>query len=220
MKVKLQARDGHSFTAYRATPDALPKAGLVIIQEIFGVNIHIRDVVDGYARAGYAAIAPQLFDRVQPDLELGYDGDDVTRGRETRVQLGFDNPVLDIAACIDLLREEGLATGVVGYCYGGALAWLSAARIDGLGAAIGYYGTAAQFKDEAPKCPVQLHYGELDSMIPHSDGEQLSGMYDQVEAYVYPADHGFNCDRRASYHEESAALALERSLSFFGKHIG
>lgn len=219
MGLTVTARDGHEFGAYRADPDGAVKGGIVVIQEIFGVNIHIRDVTDGFAQAGYAAIAPHIFDRVERGLELGYTGDDVARGRDTRAKLGFDDPILDIAACVEILKGEGLKVGTVGYCYGGALAWLSAARIDGLSAAVGYYGTAANFKDEAPKCPVLLHYGEKDQMIPHSDADLLKAMYRNVDAHVYPADHGFNCDRRGSYHKASADIALDRTLAFFGEHL-
>lgn len=213
--IDLTASDGHSFKAYRADPAGTPKAGVVIIQEIFGVNRHIRSVVDRFAADGFVAIAPQIYDRHAPDTELGYSDEEVEQGRAVRVEVGFDNPVLDIAAATACLTGEGLATFAIGYCYGGALAWLSASRVTGLSGAIGYYGTAAAFREEAPGCPVLLHYGELDAMIPHTDGDSLVQQYpEMVEAYVYPAGHGFNCDLRGSYHAASADLALDRTLSF------
>ncbi len=219
MKLTLTAKDGHEFGAYRAEPSGTPKAGIVVIQEIFGVNSHIRTVVDSYAKSGYVAIAPQIFDRIKPDLELGYEGSDVVAGRQARMDLGFDAPLLDIQATVDLLISENIPVGVVGYCYGGALAWRSAAKVTDLSATICYYGAAATFKDEAPACPVLLHYGEKDAMIPSSDATLLSGLYPMVEAHVYPADHGFNCDQRASHHAPSAALAMERSLAFLHRHL-
>lgn len=216
--IALRASDGHEFNAYRADAAGTAKAGIIVIQEIFGVNRHIRSVADRYAALGYTAIAPQIYDRYAPDTELGYEEADVEKGRALRVEVGFDNPVLDIAAAAKSLQDEGLKVFTVGYCYGGALAWLAAARVPELAGAIGYYGTAAAFKDEAPHCPVLLHYGQFDGMIPSSDGAMLASLHSGVDAHVYPADHGFNCDLRGSYHAESADLALERSLAFLDAH--
>ncbi|MDF1748835.1 MAG: dienelactone hydrolase family protein [Alphaproteobacteria bacterium] len=218
--ITLTAIDGFTLKAYRADPEGDVRGGIVVIQEIFGVNSHIRSVVDGFAAEGYSVIAPQIYDRSAPDIELGYTPEDVQKGRDIRAELGFDKPLLDLQAAVSLLKSEGLAVGTVGYCYGGALAWRSAAKLEGLSAAIGYYGGAAMFKDEAPKCPVLMHYGEKDPMIPSTDGAMLAGLYSNVEAFVYPADHGFNCDQRSSYDGPSAALALERSLSFFQDYLG
>lgn len=219
--ITLTAIDGFVSKAYRADPVGDMRGGIVVIQEIFGVNGHIRSVADGYAAQGYSVIAPQLYDRSAADIELGYTQEDVQKGRDIRVELGFDKPLLDLQAAVSLLKSEGLAVGIVGYCYGGALAWRSAAKLEGLSAAVGYYGSAATFKDEAPQCPVLLHYGEKDAMIPSTDGAMLADLYpNRVEAFVYPADHGFNCDQRASYDGPSAALALERSLFFFQDYLG
>lgn len=219
-RVELISEDGFRFAGYRARPVGPAKGGVVVIQEIFGVNAHIRDVADGFAEQGYLTLAPQIYDRIEPNVELGYEGDDVQRGRDIRAELGFDTPVRDIAAAVRLLRADVAKVGTVGYCYGGALAWLTAARIPGLDAAVGYYGTAANFAEEAPACPVMLHYGEKDAMIPASDADDLKARYPEIETFVYPADHGFNCDMRASYDAESASLAYERTLEFFGKHLG
>ncbi len=218
--IVLDSADGHRFGAYRADPEESPRGGIVVIQEIFGVNRHIRSVADRFAALGYVAVAPQIFDRHQPDIELGYEGDDVQKGRDIRVAVGFDKPVLDIAAAVTSLKSEGLNVATVGYCYGGALAWLSAARIPSLDAAIGYYGTAAAFKDEAPTCPVMLHYGDLDEMIPSTDGAMLESLYPGVQSFVYPAGHGFNCDLRGSYHKDSAERALGRTMEFIAEHVG
>lgn len=223
--IHLTASDGHSLGAYRADPEGTPserapRGLIVVVQEIFGVNLHIRAVTDGFAADGYVAIAPQIFDRAEPDVELGYDAADVQRGRAIRMEVGFDGPVLDIAAAAALGAAEGLKVGVVGYCYGGALAWLAAARIDGLSAAIGYYGTAAAFKDEAPGCPVMLHYGDKDAMIPISDADDLKALYPDIQTFVYPADHGFNCDIRASHDAESATLARARTMALIGETVG
>ncbi|MDW3206311.1 MAG: dienelactone hydrolase family protein [Alphaproteobacteria bacterium] len=218
--IVLKASDGHQFGAYRADPEMPARGGVVVIQEIFGVNRHIRAVADRFAALGYVAIAPQIFDRHQPDVELSYEAEDVQKGRDIRVEVGFDNPVLDIAAAVSALKDEGLKAATVGYCYGGALAWLAAARIPALDASVGYYGTAAAFKDEAPTCPVMLHYGDLDGMIPSTDGAMLESMYPGVQSFVYPADHGFNCDLRSSYHAESAERALARTTAFLAEHVG
>lgn len=218
--IVLKAADGHQFGAYRADPEGPAKGGVVVIQEIFGVNRHIRSVADRFAAQGYATIAPQIYDRYEPDIELGYEADDVQKGRDIRVEVGFDNPVKDIAAAVSALKDEGHRVATVGYCYGGALAWLTAARISSLDAAIGYYGTAAAFKDEAPTCPVMLHYGDLDEMIPSSDGAMLESLYPGVQSFVYPAGHGFNCDLRGSYHRDSAERALERTMAFIQEHVG
>jgi carboxymethylenebutenolidase len=218
--IHLTATDGHAFGAYRADPAAAAKGVIVVVQEIFGVNRHIRDVADGFAADGFTAVAPQLFDRVERDVELGYDAPDFERGRALRTDLGFDVPILDIAAAAKIAEARGLKAAVVGYCFGGGLAWLSAARIPGLAAAVGYYGPAAAFRDEAPTCPVMLHYGERDSHIPVSDAADLKALYPEIETHVYPADHGFNCDLRASYDADSATIARSRTLSFLEKSLG
>lgn len=218
--IRLTASDGHSLGAYRADPEGEPRGLIVVVQEIFGVNAHIRSVADGFATDGYVAIAPFVFDRAEADVELGYEAADVERGRAIRMAVGFDGPVLDIAAAAKTGIVEGLKVGVVGYCYGGALAWLAAARVDGVAAAVGYYGTAAAFKDEAPKCPVMLHYGDKDAMIPTSDAEDLKALYPEIQTFVYPADHGFNCDLRASHDAQSAAQARTRTLTLFGEVLG
>jgi len=212
--VRLTADDGHVLNTYRAAPDGEPRAGLVLAQEIFGVNDHIRSVCDDYAAQGYLVLAPCLFDRKEPGIELGYSAETVDEGRGLKADIGWDGPVMDIKAGIDAL-EGAPKTGVVGYCWGGSLAWLSACRLE-LDAAVGYYGgQIIQFLDRAPEAPVLLLFGEVDYMIPLSDVEQITRAHPTVPVHVYPgADHGFNCDARDSYHPEAAAQALERTLAF------
>jgi len=219
-KLTLHAEDGHKLAAYRATPAGTPRAGLVVIQEIFGVNPHIRRVCDGFAAAGYVALAPALFDRVEPGYETGYAQDDVERGRNVRQKLGWDLMVTDTRAAVDALKKSGLKVVVVGYCMGGSMAWLAATRIPGIAAAVGYYGGAvAEFADETPRCPVLLHFGESDASIPRDHWDKIREAQPTVPMHIYPAGHGFNCDARGSFHEGSARLARERTLEFFKRHI-
>ena len=219
-KLTLHAEDGHKFSAYRAAPAGTPRGGLVIVQEIFGVNAHIRRVCDGFAGDGYVALAPALFDRVEPGYETGYGQDDVERGRNVRQKLGWDLMVQDTRAAVDALKKAGLKVGVVGYCMGGSMAWLSATRISGVAAAVGYYGGAvAEFADETPRCPVLLHFGESDTTIPREQWDKIREAQPTVPMHIYPAGHGFNCDARGSYHEPSARLARERTLEFLRRHM-
>lgn len=215
--IRLTAADGVTISAYRARPKGDPKGGVVVVQEIFGVNDHIRAVADGFAADGYEAIAPAIFDRVETGVEVGYDEPGFAKGREVRAKAGGDKPLLDITAAVTALPGK---VGVVGYCWGGSLAWLSATRLDGIACAIGYYGgQIAQFKDETPRCPVILHFGETDKSIPMSDVEAIAAAHPEVPIYIYPAGHGFNCDRRADYHPDSARMARQRTIGFLGENI-
>jgi carboxymethylenebutenolidase len=192
----------------------------VIVQEIFGVNGHIRKVCDGYAADGYVALAPALFDRVERGVDIGYTQADIERGRELRGKVGWDSMVTDIRAAVRHLQGEPLRVGVVGYCMGGSLAWLAATRIDGVAAAVGYYGGAiADFAGERPRAPVLLHFGETDQSIPSEHWDRIKAAHPEVPMHLYPAGHGFNCDARGSYHEPSARLARERTLEFLGRHL-
>jgi carboxymethylenebutenolidase len=218
-QMKLTANDGHALSAYRADPKGDARGAIVIIQEVFGVNDHVRGVCDGYAADGYTVIAPALFDRVKQDVELGYEGEDLTQGRELRGELGWDKPLLDVQAAVEALRPTG-KVAVIGYCFGGSVAWLSATRLK-LDAAVGYYGgQVADFIDEEPKCPVLLHFGETDAFIPVKNIDKIQERRPGIPLYRYPAGHGFNCESRADYHEESARLARERTLKFIRQHIG
>ncbi|HEX6243940.1 MAG TPA: dienelactone hydrolase family protein [Polyangiales bacterium] len=217
--IRLRSADGKELSAYRALPARQPKAGIVVIQEIFGVNPHIRRVADGYAEQGYEVLAPALFDRIEPGVEFAYDGDGIAKGRGLIQRLGWDAPLADIGAAAAALASNG-KVGVVGYCWGGTLAFLSAARVDGIAAAVGYYGTAISKQlDATPKVPTLLHFGEKDASVPPADIETIRRRQPELSIEVYPADHGFNCDARGSYHAPSAALALERTLAFFARHL-
>ena len=214
------AADGHSLSMYRADPAGEPRGALVIAQEIFGVNSHIRAVCDDYAAEGYVVIAPALFDRVEPGIELGYQPDDVTAGRAIREKVSLDEALADVEAAAKLVIGVG-RIGVVGYCWGGTVAWVAATRSRTFAAAVSYYGGGVpDLADEQPNCPVQLHFGEQDHAIPLAGVEKLQAAHPKLPVYIYPAGHGFNCDQRASYHAESARLARERTLTFLRQHVG
>ncbi len=218
--VKLKASDGHELDAYVARPSDAPIAGLVVVQEAFGVNSHIRSVADGYARDGFLAIAPAMFDRIERGVELGYEGDDRQRGIALARQINLDNAVKDVAAALQYLRDQELKkSGVIGYCFGGTMAWLAATRLDP-DAAVGYYGgNIANFAQENPRCPVMLHFGELDKHIPKEGIDKVQAAHPEVQIFWYEnADHGFNCNDRASYNPEAAKLARGRSLEFLKKY--
>ncbi len=219
---QLTASDGFTFGAYEALPAGKPKGAVLVIQEIFGVNAHVRAVADGYAQAGYVALAPQIFDRAEANVELGYtDQDEFQKGIKLAFQdLKMPQTLLDLQAGIDALAGYG-KVGVVGYCFGGLLTWLSACELKGVVAASAYYGGGiAKEATRAPKCPVMMHFGERDAHIPLTDVETIRAAQPGVQIFVYAADHGFNCDARGSYDAPSAKLALERTLAFFGQHLG
>jgi carboxymethylenebutenolidase len=218
--VKLKASDGHEFDAYVARPEGTPIAGLVVVQEVFGVNQHIRSVTDGYARDGFLAVAPALFDRYDRGVELSYSGEDMKRALSFIPRLDMDAAIRDTAAALAYVREQtGKKSGVIGYCFGGTIAWLAATRMDA-DAAVGYYGgRIGAFAEEQPKCPVMLHFGNKDQHIPKADVEKVNALHPEVPIFWYDADHGFNCDARASYDAPSAKLARERSLAFLKEHL-
>ena len=218
--VKLKADDGHELDAYISHPAGEPIAGLVVLQEAFGVNRHIRSVADGYAKDGFLAIAPALFDRIERGVELGYEGEDRQRGLALARQSNPADNVKDIAAALQYVREKtGRKVGVIGYCYGGTMAWLAATRLDPA-AAVGYYGGhIAHFATETPLAPVMLHFGKLDQHIPKEDVDKVQAAHPEVSIFWYEAGHGFNCNDRASYNADAAKLARERSLEFLKKHL-
>ncbi len=220
MRIELTAADGHRFSAYVAAPAGPPRGALVVVQEIFGVNPHIRSVADGFAAEGYLAIAPALFDRVERGVELGYGEADIQRGFALKTATGNDAPLLDIAAAVVHVKGAG-KVGVVGYCWGGLLSWLAACRLDGLAASVPYYGGG--MPDQAmlrPRCPVLAHFGEKDSHIPLASVEAFRTAQPGVTIELYPAPHGFNCDQRASYDAASAAQARQHTLAFLRRHLG
>ena len=216
--ISLQLKDGTRIGAYVAEPAGTPKAGLVVVQEIFGVNAHIRSVADRYAAQGYLAIAPALFDPVEPGVELNYDQEGVTKGQEYLGKLGFDRALAGVEAAAQEVKRAG-KVATVGYCWGGTVSYLSAIRL-GLPAISYYGGRNVQFVGEQAKAPLMFHYGLKDAHIGEADREAVRKANPTAEFHVYEADHGFNCDARGSYDAASAKLAMERSLAFLAKHVG
>lgn len=220
-KVTLHAADGHELSAYVARPDGKPVAGLVVVQEIFGVNAHIRSVADGFANEGFLAIAPALFDRIERGVVLAYEGADMQRAMGFIPKLNADQALADIAAAIEFAGvATGKKVGVIGYCYGGTMAWLAAAR-HRPAAAVGYYGgRISNYAGETLFAPVMLHFGRQDAHIPVEEVEKVQAAHPEVEVFWYDAGHGFNCDARGSYSKDAADEARGRSLSFLKKHLG
>jgi len=218
--IKLTASDGFQSGGYRAEPAGAPKGAIVVIQEIFGVNHHIRSVCDRLAGAGYVAIAPSIFDRIEPHFQSGYSADEVAVARKFVANPDWAAMLLDTQAAIDAVKNVG-PVGIIGFCLGGSIAYAAATKLKGLSAAIGYYGGAVvRFADDKPKVPTQLHFGEQDHGIPLTDVDTIKAKQPEVEVYVYPgAQHGFHCDERASYDKASADIAWPRSLEFFAKHL-
>ncbi|HET6552739.1 MAG TPA: dienelactone hydrolase family protein [Dyella sp.] len=203
--------------AYLAKPAGKPKGGIVVIQEIFGVNDHIRRVADGFAEAGYTAIAPSFFDHLETGVELGYNEEGYTRGKALVTELGLDRAVEDVASAAEAISSAG-RIGTVGYCWGGTVAMLAAMRL-GL-PSVSYYGARnVPFLGEKPKAPVMFHFGEKDKSIPPEMVEKHRQMLPQMDVFTYPADHAFNRDVGAQYDEASAKLAYSRTLAFFEKHL-
>jgi len=219
-KLTLTTSDKHTLGAYRADPAGQPKGGIVVIQEIFGVNHHIRALCDRFAAIGYTAIAPAVFDRFVRDFESGYTPDEIAHARSYLGNLNFDNMMKDIAAAADNIKSAGPA-GIVGYCMGGTASFLAACRVPGFKAAVAYYGgMIGKFADEKPNCPLQMHFGEKDEGIPMATVEEIKKKQPQAETYTYAgAPHGFSCDERASYRKEASDLAWSRTMAFFAKHL-
>ena len=217
----LTATDKHQLGAYRADPKGAPKGGIVVIQEIFGVNNHIRNVCDRFAEEGYVAVAPALFDRTQRDFQSGYSPPEIEKARAFIAKPDWDAMLRDTDAAIKEIKSVG-PLAIVGFCMGGTIAFLGATRLSGLSAAVCYYGgRIVAFADEQPKCAVQMHFGEKDQSIPLTDVETIKQKRPDCEIYVYKdAGHGFHCDERGSYHQGSAAIAWERTREFLKKHMG
>ena len=219
-QISIKMQDGFELSAYRSMPSAQSKGVVVVIQEIFGVNAHIREVADGYAAQGYSAIAPALFDRIERDIELGYAEADMGKGIELAFQgLEMAQTMQDLQSVVDYGAAQG-AVGVVGFCFGGLLTYLGACQLKGVAAASSYYGGGiAGVLDHQPKCPLIMHFGELDAHIPMTDVDKIKEADPRIPVHVYDADHGFNCDHRASYSEQAAELALQRTLAHFDQHL-
>ena len=213
------ARDGHEFSAYLASPTTATRGAVVVLQEIFGVNEHIRSVAEQYAAAGFLTIAPALFDRIGRNIELGYGPKDMEQGTGYRLQITDAKALLDIGAAVNVVRHSGRVARV-GYCWGGQLCWIGAGALP-VQAAVGYYTSRVWEKlERVPTCPIMLHYGERDQNIPPERIEEVRAACPAAQIFMYPADHGFNCSARASYDAPSAALAWERTQDFLKQHIG
>ena len=213
--IDLKAADGHAFKAYLAEPAERPRGAVVVVQEIFGVNSHIRSVADGYL-----VIAPAMFDRARRGFESGYTQAEIQAGVALMQKISWDDAMKDASAAVEAVSHAG-KVGIVGYCWGGAVAWLAAARIHGLAAAVPYYGGAIpSLNGERPQCPTMLHFGETDASIPLNQARAVAKSHPDVVTHFYAAGHGFNCDQRASYNAAAAKLARERTLAFFRKHVG
>ena len=225
--ITLTAADGAAIPAYVAQPEGAPRGAVVVLQEIFGVNSHIRAVADRWAAEGYLAVAPATFERVQSGVELGYAEADMATGfaLKTAVEALPGAGVLqDIQAAIDHAAQVGGGkVGIVGFCWGGLLAWRAACQLKGLSAAVVYYGggiTAEAEIARQPLCPVLAHFGDQDPWIPMAGILAFGQAHPEVEVHVYPASHGFNCDQRGAYNEAAAQTARERSLAFFAARLG
>ena len=219
--IELTTSDGHTLGAYKATPDGNPKGGVVVIQEIFGVNQHIRNVTDEFAKNGFVAVAPALFDRTEKGLELGYGQDDFQKGKETRGSLNDEGIQNDVQAAIDEAAKAG-KVGIVGYCFGGYVSWLAACKCNGLSAASTFYGGGIHAKrEDTPKVPVILNFGDNDGGIPLSQDHDIKEANPEIPCYVYDeAGHGFCCDDRESYNQGACERAHKRTLDHFASHVG
>jgi len=219
--ITLKSKDGFEFGAYVAEPQGKPRGAIVVIQEIFGVNHHIRSVTDRYAQLGYLAIAPALFDRGEKNFQSGYDGAAMDAARGMVGKIPLDQRLADTQAAIDAVKSAG-KVAVIGYCMGGSIAFLSATRLNGVSAGVGYYGgQIAQFASEKPKAPIMLHFGEKDQSIPLTDVDKIKASHPEAPIFVYAgAGHGFHCDERGSFNADAAQVAACRSQEFLAKHIG
>lgn len=224
--INLTAADGFVVPAYLAQPQGKPRAAVVVVQEIFGVNSHIRAVADGYAADGYLALAPATFERVKPGVELGYTDADMAAGFELKTAVAAlpgAGVLQDLQAAIDhAAQASGGKVGIVGFCWGGLLTWRAACLLNGLSAAVPYYGGGITAEEEIarqPGCPVMAHFGDQDHWIPMEGIEAFSKAHPEVQVHVYPANHGFNCDQRGSYNQAAATLARERTLAFFARQL-
>jgi carboxymethylenebutenolidase len=219
--IELTASDGHKFSAYVAEPSGKPKGALIVVMEIFGVNSHIKRVTDEYAADGYLCIAPAFFDRVERGLDVGYTPQDIEKARGLMQKMNFGDALKDVEAAKQQVASAG-KTGIIGWCWGGALSFKAACNVDGLACAVAYYGgSIPSMIDEKPKCPVMFHWGETDASIPLEKAKEVAAAHkDQIHYFYAGAGHGFNCDQRGSYDKGSAEIARTRSLEFLRKHIG
>lgn len=221
-RIRLTTADGFELGAYRARPEGAVRGGVVLIQEVWGLNNWVRSVADRWARHGYLTIAPSMFDRMQPGFESeNYAPDHFAIVGELMKSFSMDKALLDIEAAIRAASEGG-KVGITGYCFGGRLSWVAAARAAGLSAASGYYGGGVpNYIDLTPRVPIEMHFGDKDQGIPLEQVEQLKARHPEADIYVYNGDHGFcNSDRPEKFDEASCTKASARSLEFFHKHLG
>jgi carboxymethylenebutenolidase len=217
--LQLRAADGNEFSAYLARPEGAPRGGIVVVQEIFGVNAHIRRVAEQYASQGWLAIAPALFDRYQRGVELSYDAAGLQAGIALMTKAADAAALADLNAAVDAVAHAG-PVGMVGYCWGGRMTWLAGCHAN-VAAGVAYYGGGiSQLLSTVPRCPMMFHYGERDGHIPLADVEKVRRAFPAGTYHLYPAGHGFNCSERADFEPASARLAFERSVEFFRKHVG
>ena len=218
--LKLTASDGHTFDAYQADPAGESRGGIVIIQEIFGVNDDIRETVDNFAKEGYVAIAPALFDRHERDAVLDFDEDGMAKGRALKGTLDWDDVIKDVNASVAEIKDAS-KIGIVGFCMGGSVAWFAAAGSP-VDAAVCYYGgDILAHGDKSPNCPVMFHWGAEDHGIPLGGVHKVEAVHPDIPSFIYEgAGHGFSCSRRGSYHKEAAGTAMGRTLEFLSENIG
>lgn len=223
--IQLHAADGCAIPVYVARPAGAARGAVVVVQEIFGVNAHIRAVADAYAADGYLAVAPDAFQRVEPGVQLGYTPEDIQAGIALKAKVEALPPpgvLQDLQAAITYAALSGGKVGMVGYCWGGLLTWRSACLLQGLAAAVPYYGggmTVGAEPARTPLCPVLCHFGAQDHAIPLPSVEAFRAAQPNVDVQVYDAQHGFNCDHRGSYDAAAAAMARQRTLAFFERHL-
>jgi carboxymethylenebutenolidase len=217
--LQLRAADGSNLSAYLVKPEGTPRGAVVVIQEIFGVNSHIRRVAEQYAAEGYVAIAPAMFDRLKKGVDLGYDAAGMQAGIDLMMKATNEGALADVNAAINAVAHAG-RVGMVGYCWGGRVTYLAGCHTN-IAAGVAYYGGGiTQLLPETPRCPMLFHFGERDSHISAADVGKIRHAYPQGTYHLYPAGHGFNCTDRADFDPASARLAFERTIEFFRKHIG
>ena len=218
--IKTIASDEHTFDAYLAQPQGMPRGGIVLIHEIFGVDTHIKNVADNYAREGYLVGVPALFDRFTSNIELGYASDEFLRGQALKAKIGNHLPLKDIAATLNLVSSSG-KVGLIGYGWGGTLAWLASCKVNGLACASAYYGEGIGVLSYLrPKCPVIFHFGDMDHSVPAEEIVTIKTNQPSCSVYVYPANHGFDSKQRKSFEPTSSRIAEERTLKHLDKHLG
>jgi len=219
--ITLTAEDGHTLGAYRADPAGKAHGGIIVIQEIFGVNNHIRETCDRFASEGYVAIAPALYDRTETkNCSLDYTPDDIAIGRDLKDTFSWDLSILDLKAAMNVMQAEGLKVGTVGYCWGGTISYLAGTRLPVSASVVYYGGQIMPYLDEKEGCPLLMHFGEHDHGIPLDDVAAIDKAHPDAVVHIYDADHGFNCDHRGSYNEAASDLARQRTMGLFAQQLG